>query len=164
MTDELESLLRHAAAARREYLEHFVRTLADLRRAGTAHTELLVRPRARTNRDPFGLGRVDVLVGDARAPELHRIAARFTHVPFSIDALETWYGQWLDVAETNVPDADGLLGVVHDLAWRTDGIGAREVVVDLGSAPLDALTTLLQILASAGVRHCVVDRGDRGVA
>lgn len=78
---------------------------------------------------------------------------------FEIDRLQGWLKMWLDADEVREPDASGLSGVVHDLAWTTDH-GMWQLDVDLGSAPIEALEALLSDISAAGVTSVRLSRHD----
>lgn len=152
--------------------------------------EVLVQPHGRTTPLPFCLLRVDVVLGGAAAPRIQRVADQvggeppcrfrlasglevrqsgfswealrvtFSCEDFAIESLRDWLRLWLDPDEVRKPDASGLCGVVHDLAWSYLELGRWQLDVDLGSAPLLALEELLDVLADAGVRRIDVSRHD----
>jgi hypothetical protein len=65
-------------------------------------------------------------------------------------ALYAWYHEWIDLAGDKEPDDDGLSGVVHYLSDPRPEGGGWLTEVDLGSAPVAALTALLQVLSDLG--------------
>ena len=88
---------------------------------------------------------------------------RFSGPEFAIDGLQGWLMRWLDADEIREPDASGLSGVVHDLAWASEH-GTWQLDVDFGSAPMEALEDLLSNLSAAGVTSIQVSRHDAGDA
>jgi len=70
------------------------------------------------------------------------------------EALRKWFLRWFDVTDENTSDKDGLSGVVHfisDPEIHDDGF---QFFVDLGSAPIDAVSDLLDCLVSMEVTAC----------
>jgi hypothetical protein len=66
-------------------------------------------------------------------------------------ALQRWFMEWFDPDDQNGSDSVGLYGVVH-FASDPEPVGTgSKVSVDLGSAPVDALLSLLAQLSAAGV-------------
>ena len=180
----MELLLRDLARVRDAYLDHMRSCLADARSEPLLAAEVLVKPNGRDTPAPFCLTRVDALYGDQHAPRVVRfgesqarhvgsssrmqgslaifvdslswesLTVSFEHAEFDVAVLGEWYSEWLDVAERRQPDADGLSGVVHDLAWSSGSGGKWQLRLDLGSAEVVALIDLLGILEHAGIRNC----------
>jgi hypothetical protein len=73
-----------------------------------------------------------------------------------LSGFDGWYARWLNQADDNPRDADGLAGVVHHAARHTDEQGWQVMAIDGGSAPVTAVTELLQLLEAAGVAECAV--------
>jgi hypothetical protein len=70
--------------------------------------------------------------------------------------LDRWYQKWLNTDDTNFRDVDGLSGVVHHAA-RPDIDGDLAIIpVDFGSAPVNAVMELLQVLETIGVKRVEV--------
>ena len=82
------------------------------------------------------------------------LTVSFEHAEFDVAVLGEWYSEWLDVAERRQPDAHGLSGVVHDLAWSSGPGDKWQLRLALGSAEVVALTDFLGILEHAGTRNC----------
>lgn len=81
---------------------------------------------------------------------------RFEPIEADWSALDLWYQKWLNTEDTNFRDADGLCGVVHHAARpQTEGDYAV-IPVDCGSAPVNAVMELLQVLELVGVRRVEV--------
>ena len=179
----------HAASARDRYVAFLQKAIVDLRANASAAVEVLVKPRGRTTPEPFCLCRVDALTGTAAAPRIERIADRLpapeplrdrlesgldlTQESFSWECLRLlleakrfdiamlgpWLRKWLDPDEERSARAEWLSGVVHDLSW--DSVSdAWVLTVDLGSAPLDALRELMNVIADAGAVAVTVSSGD----
>jgi len=64
-----------------------------------------------------------------------------------------WFYRWFDPEDTNLPDAGGLLGVVHFASDPIAREGAVETTLDLGSAPVEAFHQILKALAERGATH-----------
>jgi hypothetical protein len=80
-------------------------------------------------------------------------------VRFPGDALpgfDDWYRTWLNDADDRPRDADGLAGVVHRAGLHADEQGWRVVALDAGSAPPEAVTELLELVAATGAAECAV--------
>jgi hypothetical protein len=88
---------------------------------------------------------------------------RFSGSQFRIEGLQGWLTRWLDADEVREPDASGLSGVVHDLAWAVED-GTWQLDVDFGSAPIEALKDLLSAISAVGVTSLELSRHDAGDA
>lgn len=76
-------------------------------------------------------------------------------------ALRTWTTRWLDLAETNAADADGLRGVIHGVRdVERDGDLLR-FAVDFGSAGVESVLELMDALVDAGASLVVVGGSTR---
>lgn len=185
-----EPFFEHAAIARAGYLSFYRRVVEDLNAEAHLALEVLVKPNGRTSPAPFSLTRVDAILGGAEDPRPQRFAEalgpshaevfvldsglhvdqtsfswealrlHFTGEEFRIEILETWFRNWLDPDENREPDSSGLAGVVHDLAWSELEPNTWQLDIDLGSAPLEALSELLGILHDIGVTRVAVSRHD----
>jgi len=81
---------------------------------------------------------------------------RFPNIESDWAEFDRWYQKWLNLDDTNFRDSDGLSGVVHHAA-RPQIEGEMLVIpVDFGSAPVNAVIELLQVLATAGVQKVEV--------
>ena len=186
-----EPFLDQAATARDRYLTFLRRAIDGWK---TEAVEVLVQPHGRTTPSPFCLCRIDAILGSADAPRLQRACDAITQAPesrfvlsggievhqksfswealrvefssreFAIEQLGTWLHRWLDPDETRSAGADGLSGVVHDLSWSFMEPDAWGLDLDLGSAPIDALSELLDVLSRGGVRSITLSRTDLGDA
>lgn len=70
------------------------------------------------------------------------------------ESLRESFLRWFDAAEVNVPDADGLYGVVHFISDPEISDDGFQFFVDLGSSPIGALSDLLDCLASMQITSC----------
>ncbi len=76
-------------------------------------------------------------------------------------AIEPWRKKWLDADRGADPsDEDGLSGVVHYFASPVAEGGGYLLELDLGSAPVEALTEFLDALAAMGAAEIEVGRSD----
>jgi hypothetical protein len=106
----------------------------------------------------FAFSRALHVVQDGFSWEALRLA--LSAPMFNVTLLGPWLQAWLDTAEIRQPDSFGLSGVVHDLAWAQVASSDWILDLDLGSAPLDALRALLDLVASTGARTVRVSRHD----
>jgi hypothetical protein len=60
--------------------------------------------------------------------------------------------EWFDSEDRNRPDSLGLYGVVHFASDPEPVGGGSKFSVDLGSAPVESLLSLMAHLSDAGVR------------
>jgi hypothetical protein len=185
-----EPFFEHAATARAGYLSFYRRVVETLNAGPHVALEVLVKPNGRTSPVPFSLTRVDAILGSAEDPRPQRFAdelgpshveafvldsglqvdqtgfswealrLHFTSEAFRVEVLETWLRNWLDPDENREADSSGLAGVVHDLAWIELEPNRWQLDIDLGSAPLEALSELLGILHHVGVTRVAVSRHD----
>ena len=74
--------------------------------------------------------------------------------------LREWLGHWLDRENRNPPAADGLRAAVHSMTPPQPTIdrSASVVAVDFGSAPAEAVTSLIAAFFAAGARR--IDVGE----
>src|SRR5262245_13122068 len=70
--------------------------------------------------------------------------------------LRNWFARWFDEDDRKSPGADGLQGVVHYLSDPERSASAESVVVDLGSAPVEAFEELLDAISEMAVPSVVV--------
>jgi hypothetical protein len=63
---------------------------------------------------------------------------------------EAWVNKWLDVAEVRVTTAADFSGLIHQASMPWEQDGKWHLVIDMGSADLDALNELLSVLGSIG--------------
>ena len=61
----------------------------------------------------------------------------------------------MDIAERRLEDDAGLSNVVHSVAWLVDG-SQWELIIDFGSALVEALLEFFRALASACVTECCI--------
>lgn len=173
-------LLDIAAGAHDSYLRHYRAVLAKERGAHEqVVAELLIEPGGDRDTLIRGLLRVDVIWGDAAAPQI--IAVQDTPVatdqaalvtpgppplevfPFVWNAcefiwpssvalgqeFEHWYERWMDLSECRSEDDDGLGGVVHSVSSPRARAGGWGIEVDFGSAPVEAMLELVKLPAFA---------------
>lgn len=182
-----EPFLEQAATARDRYIAFLRRAIETWQ---TEAVEVLVQLHGRETPSPFCLSRIDAILGTADAPRLQRACDGIAHDPecrfllgsgievqqksfswealqiefssreFTIEPLGPWLHRWLDPDETRSAGAVGLSGVVHDLAWSFTEPDVWGLTLDLGSAPIDALSELLDLLARVGVRRITLSRTD----
>jgi hypothetical protein len=76
--------------------------------------------------------------------------------------LVSWFNEWY--RESAEGDDGELLGVVHCLSDPEVTRGSVRFTVDLGSAPVEAFETLLDVIAVLGVKNVVVGDAPRGQA
>jgi hypothetical protein len=60
--------------------------------------------------------------------------------------LSTWFLNWFDPEDTRQPGDDGVLGVVHSILITPAPLGSTRLLIDLGSAPVDALLDMFDAL------------------
>ena len=71
------------------------------------------------------------------------------------ELLQDWITDWMDVDDVNDLDAQGLAGVIHSVKDVTYAGGVLTCIVDLGSAPDDAIHDLMMGLVSIGAETIV---------
>ncbi len=71
--------------------------------------------------------------------------------PSDVLGFEAWVVRWLDLDETRTPDDDGFRGIVHGVTEPQLLNGFWGFSVDLGSAPVDALIELIELLQQGGI-------------
>jgi len=67
-----------------------------------------------------------------------------------------WFFGWFDIEDTHDEDGDGLYGVVHYMSDPKLTPSGFSFVVDLGSAPVDALVSLMAALKDMGATRVEV--------
>jgi len=66
---------------------------------------------------------------------------------------EEWIDKWLDVEDSkSSPDVD-FAGLVHQVRQPTKDNGAWTICIDMGSAGLDALNDLFEVLGKLPIQH-----------
>lgn len=81
----------------------------------------------------------------------------FSESSFEMESLRDWLDLWMDNAESNARDDDGLLGVIHEINWHFKDPDSWHIRLDFGSAPPEAAVEFFAELARAGVRECVLE-------
>jgi hypothetical protein len=71
----------------------------------------------------------------------------------NFDKLLEWFELWFDPEETKAPGDDGLLGVVHNLISQPIELDEIRLLIDFGSAPIEAFEDLIDALHSAGAKQ-----------
>jgi hypothetical protein len=64
--------------------------------------------------------------------------------------MRNWFLHWFDDNDSNAANPEGLYGVVHFMSDPFDAGSAVRFEVDLGSAPVDAVTALIEELCEQG--------------
>ena len=67
-----------------------------------------------------------------------------------------WFRRWFDSEEKQPADQDGLHGVVHEMSEPVVHDGLTTFRVDFGSAPIDSLLDLLEVLHAMNVAELKV--------
>jgi hypothetical protein len=75
-------------------------------------------------------------------------------------ALDEWRKKWMEPRPSGEADEDGLTGVVHYFGTPTAEGGGYFYQIDFGSAPVEALTELLDALVSMGATEIELGRSD----
>lgn len=83
----------------------------------------------------------------------------FRSSKFGVGLLQAWLSKWIDDSEIRKPDDSGLSGVIHSIGWNhaDPETGAWEITIDFGSAPVQSLLELLELLNSWGAREIYLD-------
>jgi len=84
----------------------------------------------------------------------------FRHPDPNWALLDGWKKKWLVFDRQAERDEDGLCGLVHYLGAPTVEAGGFVYCIDFGSAPVDALTDLLNALVDMGASEIEVGRSD----
>jgi hypothetical protein len=71
----------------------------------------------------------------------------------NFDKIIAWFEHWFDPEETRTPGDDGLLGVVHNLISQPIELDEVRLLIDLGSAPIEAFDELIDAFHSAGAKQ-----------
>jgi hypothetical protein len=74
--------------------------------------------------------------------------------------LDPWKMKWMDPNHGGSEDEDGLSGVVHFFSGPTEEGGGHFYSADFGSAPVDAVTELLETLADMGATEIELGQSD----
>jgi hypothetical protein len=70
--------------------------------------------------------------------------------------IRKWFLRWFDPEDLLQKTEEGLFGVVHFVSNPETRDGATELIVDFGSAPVQAFEELLDCFADAGFTACEV--------
>jgi hypothetical protein len=73
--------------------------------------------------------------------------------------LANWCKEWIDVDETHEPDIHGLIGAIHSMTAPEHRDNGVFFSVDFGSAPVEAVTSLLHLLSSIGAQKVRIGSG-----
>ena len=76
----------------------------------------------------------------------------------SMQVLEDWATRWLDIKDTHA--AASLAQAIHSISRVEHQTGWWHCTVDLGSAPVSALTELIDLVAAQGARRIIVQSSD----
>jgi hypothetical protein len=74
--------------------------------------------------------------------------------------LEPWQRKWMNPERDGSQDEDGLSGVVHYLGKPIAEGGGHLFQIDFGSAPIEALLELVEVLAGMGAAEIELGRSD----
>ncbi|MBX2800462.1 MAG: hypothetical protein KTR31_22480 [Myxococcales bacterium] len=80
---------------------------------------------------------------------------QLTGQSLDLQPLVTWFTQWF--GDEDAAGEDGLKGVVHFLSDPVEEPDGLSFEVDLGSAPVQALVTLLDAAVSSGATRVVIE-------
>jgi hypothetical protein len=72
------------------------------------------------------------------------------------DPVESWAMRWLDLEDEHTDDENGLQAVIHSISRDDVGTDGTRLAVDFGSAPVEALEELLDILRASGASRVTV--------
>jgi hypothetical protein len=62
-----------------------------------------------------------------------------------------WFDRWFDPEDVKTPGEDELLGVVHSITKTPAQPGSTRLMIDLGSAPVDAFQEMIDAVHAMGV-------------
>jgi hypothetical protein len=71
---------------------------------------------------------------------------RFSGATENLAPVLEWFDHWFDEAENKAPGDDGLRGVVHSIVKTPAQPGMTRLLIDLGSAPLEAFEELVDAI------------------
>lgn len=80
-------------------------------------------------------------------------------VPEDFEGFGAWYDYWLDIEATRKPEGAVFGGVIHSAGFYDDRID-----IDFGSAPVEAFTQLLDLLAVQGVTQVTITQSPKSEA
>lgn len=72
------------------------------------------------------------------------------------EPIRQWFLRWFDAEDEKAPNEDGLIGIAHFISDPEVAAGTAEIVVDLGSAPSDALGAFFDGLIQIGAQNCII--------
>jgi len=77
-----------------------------------------------------------------------------------IEWLKSWTLKWIDEDELIPKDNDGLTGAIHNVTTPTIDNGAITFTVDLGTASVDSVIELVELIKQTGTDKLVINSFD----
>jgi len=69
----------------------------------------------------------------------------------NIQPILDWFDRWFDPEESKIAGDDGLFSVVHSVTKTPTQPGFIRLLVDLGSAPIEAFQEMIDALHAMGI-------------
>ncbi len=105
---------------------------------------------------PFSLRWKHELPVDIRPFPWNACKLKIANASDDLAPLNQWFDRWFDPEEKLVPGEDGLLGVIHAMTFDQPVDGARILLIDFGSAPIEAFQELIDAIFEIGARRVEV--------
>jgi hypothetical protein len=105
---------------------------------------------------PFSLRWKHQLPVDIRPFPWNACSVQITNAADNLAPLMEWFDRWFDAEETLTPGEDGLLGVIHSMTVERPTDGQARLMIDFGSAPIDAFQELIDAIFSVAAQSVEV--------
>ena len=175
MNDFLDILNKHRQVYIRQLLEFYQERTEGAR-------ELLLKMNSEKEDLLFDLSRMDYLLKDNedwKIEELSPIGFSFGKMQIElnpiywhgcqfvinkqaddIEWLKSWTQKWIDEDELIPNDDDGLTGAIHNVTTPTIDNGTITFTVDLGTASVDSVIELVELIKLTGTDKLVINSFD----
>ncbi|MCP5270134.1 MAG: hypothetical protein H6932_02775 [Burkholderiaceae bacterium] len=179
----MNDLLALAAAVRERYVEAMLESISAFMDEFQPSAPEVLFEIQRDEALPFRLYRADVAANVEGQPKLRDVnpSTHLSFEPFGIELdegvtaaihpfvwndvgiqfntalpaerIEEWAMRWLDPEDRFTQDEHGLQGVIHSIVHEKGVGGDTNLNIDFGSAPVEALSELMELAVNAGASH-----------
>jgi hypothetical protein len=111
-----------------------------------------VNPATHLSFEPFGVELSEGLTA-AVHPFVWNDIGISSNVAIPSEQVEAWALRWHDMEDQFPKDEHGLQGVIHSVSYENSLDNGALLTIDFGSAPIQALQELIELLVACGASH-----------
>ena len=111
-----------------------------------------VNPSSYLSFEPFGIEFEEGSSAAVRPFVWYDVCLQF-NTTMPVEPIEDWSMRWLDMGDHSPKDEHGLQGVIHSIVREDAAGGSTLLVIDFGSAPVEALRELIELAFASGASH-----------